>query len=74
MKRKYKNCVIKVNRDKGLDGIERIYVSAVDENTGYIVMEDFYFDNLTMYEVLEDAKLVVDNYRGNEKKYDCTSE
>jgi len=67
MKRCYKGCTLKAVLDKGSDGIERVYASAVDDDTGYIIMEEFYLSNITVPEVMKDIKLVVDSYRENEE-------
>ena len=69
MKINYKNCEINAYREEGLDGQERIYVSAVDNETDYIIMDEFYWGYMTVWKVLNEGKLVVDSYRGNEEEW-----
>ena len=69
MKSTYKNCEIEVYRGEGMDGIERVYVSAVDRGNGFVVAEYWRDDRLTVYKCLAEVKTVVDEYSDNKEEW-----
>lgn len=70
MERVYKNCTIRASREKALDGYDRVYLSAIDNEDGYIIVEHpVEGDTMTVWEAMRILKEHVDNYREDKSQY-----